>query len=222
MAASRALRVAALGAACLALACATGRAHVSPALEAALKCRDSLAVADALEALIAEGKDSPTDREVAYDAVTRAEEDTAAYAFARATVTGRLVQQRGLLGAGLIGDIESWALRSRELDPAFRDGAATRLLGTLWVLAPAPFLRHGDSERGLALLASLVRDHPGQLENHLRLAEAYIALNDPVPAAPQLCLCLAGKATLRHDEQRLLDALVAVAGTPDCAASLER
>ena len=219
MATRRVLRVAALGGACLAVACATSRARVSPVLKAAVDRRDPLAVADALEALIAEGADTPADREYAYTAVTRSEQDTAAYAFARATVTGRLVQRRGLLGASLVGDVEDWALRSSELDPAFRDGAAARLLGTLWVLAPASLVEHGDSERGLELLAALVRDHPDQIENHLRLAEAYVALHDPAPAEPQLCVCLANKAALRRDEQKLLDELVAVAGTPRCPTS---
>jgi hypothetical protein len=216
MADRRALRVAALGGACFAVSCATGRVSVSPALEAAAERRDPLAVADALEALIAEGEDTPADREYAYAEVTRDAEGTAAYAFARATVTGRLVQQRGLLGASLVGEVEDWALRSRELDPAFRDGAANRLLGTLWVLAPAPLLEHGDSEHGLALLATLVRDHPDRVENHLRLAEAYVALSDPGPAAPHLCVCLAERAALRRDEQQLLDQLLAVSGTPRC------
>jgi hypothetical protein len=219
MATRRALRVAALGGACLAVACVTWRGRVSPTLEAAMERRDPLAVADALEALIAEGQDSPADREYAYAAVTRDEGDTAAYAFARAILTGRFVQQRGLLGASLVGDVEDWALRSRELDPTFRDGAATRLLGTLWVLAPASLLGHGDSERGLELLVALVRDHPDRIENHLRLAEAYVALHDPEPAGPHLCVCLADSASLRRDEQELLEQLVAVAGTPSCPTS---
>jgi hypothetical protein len=219
MATRRALRVAALGGACLTVACATGGGRVSSTLEAVVERQDPLAVADALEALIAEGEDSRADREYAYRAVTRDEQGTAAYAFARAIVTGRLVQQRGLLGASLVGDVEDWALRSRELDPAFRDGAATRLLGTLWVLAPASLLSHGDSERGLELLQSLVRDYPGGIENHLRLAEAYVALHDPAPAEPHLCLCLADRTALRRDEQQLLDQLVAVAGTPHCPES---
>jgi hypothetical protein len=219
MAATRQLlRAAALSSVWLAVSCATWRGRVSPALEAAAD-RNPLAVADALEALIAAGEDSPADREYAYTVVTRGEEDTAAYAFARATVTGRLVQQRGLLGASLVGDVEDWALRSSELDPAFRDGAAARLLGTLWVLAPASLVEHGDSERGLELLAALVRDHPDQIENHLRLAEAYVALHDPAPAMTHLCMCLANKTALRRDEQKLLDGLVAVAGTPSCPTS---
>ena len=213
------MRVAVLGGAWIAVSCATWRGTVSPALEAAAERRDALAVADALEALIAAGDDTPADREYAYAAVTRDEEATAGYAFARATVTGRLVQQRGLLGASLVGEVEDWALRSRELDPEFRDAAATRLLGTLWVLAPASLLEHGDSERGLELLAALVRDHPDRVENHLRLAEAYIALSDRAPAEPHLCVCLAQRGALRRDEQQLLDQLVTAAGTPRCRTS---
>jgi len=216
---SRALHVAALGAVCLAVSCATWRVRVSPALESAAERRDALGVADALEALIAEGADSPADREYAYDFVTRGEQGTAAYALARATVTGRLVQQRGLLAASLVRDVEDWAVRSVELDPDFRDGAAARLLGTLWVLAPAAFVEHGDSERGLEILAALVDDHPDRIENHLRLAEAFIALGDPAPAETPLCVCLAQRATLRRDEQQLLDQLVAVYGTPGCSAT---
>lgn len=219
MASSRTLCLASLGVACLAVACATGRGPVSPRLEAAAEGGDALAVSDALEALIAAGEDTPADREYAYQAVTRKEEDTAAYAFARATVTGRLVQERGLLAADRVGAVENWAMRSRELDPGFRDGAATRLLGTLWVLAPASLLSHGDSERGLELLGALVQQYPESAPNHLRLAEAYIALHDPEPAEPHLCFCLAHEAALAGDEQRLLRALLLETGAPFCPTS---
>jgi hypothetical protein len=219
MGSRRARRLAALASAWLALACATLRPQLSPRLEAAAKSGDALAVADALEALIGEGKDTAADREYAYQVVTRKEEDTAAYAFARATVTGRLVQERGLLGASLVSEVEKWAMRSRELDPGFRNGADTRLLGTLWVLAPASLLSHGDSERGLELLEALVKQYPDSAQDHLRLAEAYISLHDPEPAQPHLCFCLANEAALRGDEQRLLRQLLKVAGTPHCPAS---
>jgi hypothetical protein len=192
---------------------------VSPSLVAAAERRDPLAVADALEALIAEGEDSPADREYAYQVVASHEADTADYAFARATVAGRLVQERGLLAANMVGEVEKWAMRSRELDPGFRDGAATRLLGTLWVLAPASLLSHGDSERGLELLEGLARKYPQSAQDHLRLAEAYIALHDPEPAVPHLCFCLANEAALRPDEQKLLLQLLVAAGTPHCLSS---
>jgi len=178
---------------------------------------DALAVHDALEAQIATGQDTPADRQYAYRAVCLYEEDSAAYTFARAAVTGRLVQQKGLLGAYLIPEVERYAWRSRELDPTFRDGAATRLLGTLYVIAPATVLRHGNSEVGVELLEGLTAERPDIPENHLRLAEAYIALSDPVSAAPHLCWCLAHRMRFRPDDQTLLNQLVAIAGPLQCA-----
>lgn len=201
----------------IATACATPTPpSVNPALIAAVETRDPLAVSDALEQLIASGAVTPADREYAYEAVRAVDADTAAEAFARAAVTGRLVQQRGLRGAPLIGEVELWAVRSRGLDPDFRDGAATRLLGTLYVIAPGALVRYGDSERGLELLEGLVNKHPEIVENHLRLAEAFIALGDPDPAEPSLCVCLARREELRRDDQLLLDQLVATTGTPAC------
>jgi len=190
---------------------------VHPELTAAADRQDVLAVSDALEALIANGQDTLADRQYAYDIVQANQENTAPALFARAAVTGRLVQQMGLRAAPLIPDIERSARRSRELAPDFRDGAATRLLGTLYVMAPAALLEHGDSEAGVELLEGLAKAHPEVLENHLRLAEAYIALDDPAPAAPHLCRCLAGKAALRPDDQRLLQSLIDNAGAPSCA-----
>ena len=179
--------------------------------------QDALAVSDALEGLIAAGQDTPADREYAYDVVRAHAGDSAPSLFAQAAVTGRLVQQKGLLAAHLVPEIERCARRSRELDPNFRGGAATRLLGTLYVMAPATFFEHGNSEIGLELLEGLVRTHPDVLENHLRLAEAYIALGDPGPAGPHLCRCLAHKVALRPDDQRLLQQLIDDARLPPCA-----
>ncbi len=216
MVAERLLRIPALLCFLLANACTTLPPVVNPELVEAASRRDALVTSDSLEALIERGADTPADRRFAYDAVRETEVDTAAYAFARAAVTGRLVQQRGLQGARLIGEVEYWALRSRSLDPEFRGGAATRLLGTLFVIAPGALVAHGDSERGLELLEELVVAHPEVMENQLRLAEAYIALGDPDPAGPSLCLCLANREALRRDDQQLLDQLVATIGAPDC------
>jgi len=177
----------------------------------------ALAVSDALEGLIAAGQDTAADREYAYDMVRAHPADTAPSLFARAAVTGRLVQEKGLLAAHLVPEIERSARRSRELDPNFRGGAATRLLGTLYVMAPATLLEHGNSEIGLQLLEGLVRAHPDVLENHLRLAEAYIALGDPAPAGPHLCRCLADQSALRADDRRLLHQLIDDVRLPPCA-----
>lgn len=191
---------------------------VNPELKEVAKRHDALATSDALEALIERDADSPADREFAYQAVQSPEEDTAAYAFARAAVTGRLVQRLGLRGASQVGEVETWALRSRELDPDFRDGAATRLLGTLYVIAPATFLKHGDSEEGLDMLEDLTEQHPNVPENQLRLSEAYIALGDVEPATQHLCASIAQRNALRRDDQKLLDHLLATVGTPDCSS----
>ncbi|MFO0757908.1 MAG: hypothetical protein U0359_15535 [Byssovorax sp.] len=181
--------------------------------------KDALAISDALEALIAEGKDSPADRQYAYDQIRAHEEDTAAYAFARAAITGRYVQGKGLTSAPLVRDVERFARRSIELDPGFRGGAAMRMLGTLYVLAPATLLAHGDSEEGLSMLERLLAAHPEVIENHLRVAEAMIALGDPAPAAPHLCFCLAKKSALRHDEQLLLEHLIKDADMGPCPST---
>jgi hypothetical protein len=170
--------------------------------------RDPTALCDALEALIDLDQDRRADREYAYEQIRQSPEETAAYYYALASITGRLVQNRGLLGAGLIADVERAAERSRALDPEFQGGAATRLLGTLYVFAPSTLLEHGDSESGLTLLEELTATKPDVIENHLRLAEAYIALSDPAPAQPHLCRCLAQRAALRPDDARLLAQLV--------------
>jgi len=200
----------------LAAGCSARRQPTHPALIGIAQQHDALALHDALEALIDKGTDRPADRVYAYDSVREYEDDTAGYAYARAAITGRYVQLRGLLAADLAKDVEFWARRSIELDPTFRDGAATRLLGTVYVVAPATLLKHGNSEVGLDLLEGLVEQHPENPENHLRLAEAYIALGDADPARPHLCRCLAQQSELRADNRRLLKLLVSDVGPLDC------
>lgn len=185
-------------------------------IEEIAKTRDATALCEALERLIDQRRDRRADRELAYDAVRTYAEETAAYYYALASITGRLVQERGLLGAVQIREMERAAEKSRALDPTYQNGAATRLLGTLYVFAPATFLDHGDSETGLELLEELTAERPDVLQNHLRLAEAYIALSDPAPATPHLCLVMAQRAQLRPDDQRLVDQLVRTVGPVQC------
>lgn len=173
---------------------------------------DALALADGLQRLIDEQQVTDDDREAAYHAIQQWEDRSAGYAFARAALAGRLAQIRGLSAIGLVAEAERWARLSRQQDVEFRDGAATRMLGTLYVLAPGALLEHGDSETGLELLEELLEKRPEQLENHLRVAEAYIALGDPDPAFESLCRCRAEHAKLGKDDQRLLAKLVDDAG----------
>jgi hypothetical protein len=192
--------------------CAVLRPAGYDEFQEAMRRGTAIQVYDTLEALIANDDDTRGDRKAAFKAVRDLKDDTAAFHFAWAAIAGRVVQQRGLLAVDLVKDIESHAIRSRELDPEFRNGAATRLLGTLYVVAPSAFVESGDSETGLEMLEGLVEKYPDDLENHLRVAEAYIALNDPAPAHPHLCTCVAGKERMRKDDRKLLDSLMADAG----------
>jgi hypothetical protein len=191
-------------------------------LEVAAK-GDALALSDALETLIADLKDTPTDREYALKSIaSRPPENTAAYTFARAAITGRVAESRGGIGAlNLVGDVARWGEQSRKLDPKFREGAATRMLGTLYTKAPPSLLPNGaDAEVGLEMLEGLVKAYPNTLENHLRLAEALIFQGDPNAAVPHLCMCQAKKSELRRDDQLLLEHLFSDANNPHCSTAV--
>jgi hypothetical protein len=183
-----------------------------PEFQTAVERHDALGLSEQLEKLIDSGLVTDDDREAAYQAVKRWELRTAEYAYARAALTGRLAQVRGLSAIGLVREVEAWTLESINRDPNYQQGAATRLLGSLYVLAPSTLLSHGDSEKGLGMLERLCKRHPETLENHLRVAEAYIALGDPEPATPHLCRCERERASLRPSDQRVLDKLIKDAG----------
>jgi hypothetical protein len=176
------------------------------------------AVHEALEQRIQTGSASEADREAALDKVRAAPDDqTAAHAYARASVAGRVAEGRGLKALKILEEMRTWAQRSIERDPEFADMAATRMLGTLLALA-GQHLDGGDSERGLELLESVVEAHPDNPLNHLRLAEAFVALGDPEAGHESLCIAAGGRAQLRAEEQRLLDALLAEVGGLDTLA----
>ncbi|HYQ47000.1 MAG TPA: hypothetical protein VER11_33745 [Polyangiaceae bacterium] len=166
-----------------------------------------LAIADALEALVARAADTHADRQFAYQRVRNLRAASAEDALGRAMIAGRLAQISGLSAPTLVHEVERYARQSAELDSALRAGAALRVLGTLYVMAPAALLSHGDSEAGLELLQGVVKRFPEHVPNRLRLAEGYVALGDSEPARPQLCYCLAHRAALRPDEQKLLEDL---------------
>jgi hypothetical protein len=175
-----------------------------------------LTISDILESLIAEGRDSDDDRAFAYGLVADRPVHSAADAFARAAIAGRLAQHSGLGAPDRVAEVERYARMSRRLDPSFRNGAAQRMLGTLYVLAPAVLVEHGDSEEGLELLIDLERKYPDDLQTRLRLSEAYVALGDEEPAHPHLCFCIAHRDELRADERNLLERLLEEIDPVDC------
>lgn len=176
----------------------------------------SIEVADALEVLIATGKASKADRQYAYQRLSAAPVVTAEDALAHAIAAGRLAQVSGLGAPSLVAEVERSARASAELDPNLRSGAARRLLGTLYVMAPPALLKHGDSEVGLELLQDVVRSFPQHVPNHLRLAEGYVTLGDSAPARPHLCYCVAHRRALRADEDQLLEELLEQASVSKC------
>lgn len=212
----------------LAFGSATGCTGSAPLrAELAAASSSALELSDALEKLIAEGTATDADRSAAYDMVQTLPADNAGNAFGRAAITGRLAEKKGALSilgdespTSLVGEAEKYASMSRKFDPEFRNGAATRMLGTLYVMAPANLLEGGDSEDGIEILEHLVSTHPEVLENQLRLAEGYIALNDKDAAKKPLCIVLSKKAELRADDARLADKLTKDVSGLDCKAVL--
>lgn len=186
-----------------------------PAFREAVAAHDPIALYVALEGLIAEEKDSKDDRQYAYDQIKAWGGDDVASDFARAAIAGRLAEKRGLQAGDLVGEVERYALKARDREPDYREGAATRLLGTLYVMAPSRMLEHGESEKGLEILEGEVKEHPDRVDGHLRLAEAYVALGEPDSALPELCASVAGRERLGLGEKKLLDRLIdEVGGEP--------
>ena len=176
------------------------------------------AVHEALEERIRAGEASEADRQAALDKVRAAPDDqTAAYAYARASVAGRVAEGRGLKALKILEEMRTWAQRSIERDPNFEAMAASRMLGTLLALA-GQHLEGGDSEEGLELLESVVEAHPDDPVNHLRLAEAFVALCDAESGFEALCAAMAARGQLGGEEQRLLDKLVDEVGGADALA----
>lgn len=190
--------------------CFTTR-RVDPTLKNAVEQQNATQLADALEQLIEDGRDTRSDREYAHYKVQAWRDGTAAYSFARALISARLAEQRGVTGLEQLKEAERYALRSISISPSFSNGAARRLLGTLYVMA-GQHTRQGDSEAGLAMLEDLTQQFPDNVPNHLRLAEAYIVLGDVESSLEPLCRALVGRDALKGSERDLLVRLVAEAG----------
>jgi len=186
--------------------------HLRPELRAPASRRDALALADALERMIEEGRATNDDRAAAYDAVCAWTAGSVEYAFARASLAGRLAQVRGVTAIQLVRDMESWGRAALKLDPRWRDGAPRRLVGTMYVLVPGSLVQHGNSEDGLELLEKQAKEFPDEPVNRLRLAEAYVTLGDPEPAQEHLCFVVAHEKSLKKSDDALLESLLEQTG----------
>lgn len=194
-------------AASLLAGCNKGASSSNPELSEAASEPDLWSLYEALEKMVDAERASESDREYAYAQAQQAKDDgTAQWAFARAAITGRLAEAKGLKALWLIKEVETYAMLSIERDPAFNDSAAKRMLGTLYVLA-GDHVEHGDSEKGLEILEGLLDAQPDHVRNQLRVAQGYISLGDPDPALEILCQVDQQRDGLSPDEQRLLDRL---------------
>jgi tetratricopeptide (TPR) repeat protein len=72
--------------------------------------------------------------------------------------------------------IEEPLSRLLEIDTSFERGGVLRILGTLYVKAPAWPAGVGDVDEGLELLERAVAEYPDEPLNHFFLAEAYAKL----------------------------------------------
>jgi len=179
---------------------------------------DALSALSWLERRIASGTDTERDRNFAYERVCDIADDASAgYAYARAALAGRAAEGRGLSAIALIKEVQRYGRMSVKRDRAFRDGAARRMLGTLYVFA-GDRLDDGDSETGLELLEALVDERPDSAINQLRLGEGYIALGDPDSARVPLCRARALASQLVAWERRLLAGLEEEMGGPSAVS----
>lgn len=71
-----------------------------------------------------------------------------------------------------LGRIEALLTRASALDPGVDEGGPVRVLGMLYVQAPAWPQGVGDPDRGLGLLRYAAHHFPGHPMNHLFLAQA--------------------------------------------------
>lgn len=197
----------------LVLGCGPDRGAPDTTTPDAAPARSAFAAYEALETAIEAGTATEDDRVQAYrDAQASVDDKSAAHAFARAALAGRVAELRGAKAGKLVTEAESWARTSIERDPEFRDRAATQLLGSLYVMAPGRLVEHGDSETGVEMLEDLVLAKPDNPEYRFRLAQAYAHLGDDDSAKPHLCAAVSARGRLRKDEQRVLDELVERAG----------
>lgn len=182
--------------------------HLRPELRAPASRRDPLALAEALERLIEEGRATTDDRAAAYEAIRGWQADTVEYAFARASLAGRLAQVKGVTAIGLVREMETWGRLAMKLDAKWHQGAARRLVGTMYVLVPGSLVQHGTSEDGVELLEKQAKEFPDDPVNRLRLAEGYVTLGDTDSALAPLCFVVAHEKELKRSDDALLDALL--------------
>ena len=124
-------------------------------------------------------------REMAEAAVARDPKNGTAHYLA-AYLAGLEAENQPLKGLALVPLIERGAIRASRLNPELDHGGPDRMLGELYLRAPDPPVSIGDLEKAIDHYQRAVSQDPDFIENHLGLAEAYLADEEPGPACNQL------------------------------------
>ena len=89
-----------------------------------------------------------------------------------ATNLGLAVREHITLAMENLGRLEAEMKRALALSPDIDDGGPLRILGMLYLKAPAWPNGIGDRDKALELLEKVVKEHPGHPLNHLFYAQA--------------------------------------------------
>jgi tetratricopeptide (TPR) repeat protein len=98
--------------------------------------------------------------------------DDGAVHYYLATNLGLAVREHITLAMENLGRLEAEMKRALALSPDIDDGGPLRVLGMLYLKAPAWPNGIGDRDKALELLAKAVKGHPGHPLNHLFYAQA--------------------------------------------------
>ena len=91
---------------------------------------------------------------------------------------GLAVREHLTLAMDNLNRLEGEMKKALALSPGLDDGGPMRLLGTLYIKAPAWPKGIGDRDKGLDLLEQAVKKYPGHPLNHLFYAQAILAIDD--------------------------------------------
>lgn len=107
---------------------------------------------------------------------------------------GLAVRDNVVVALKNLGRLEALLTRAAALDPSVDDGGPARVLGMLYIQAPAWPQGVGDPDRGLGLLRWAAKHYPSHPLNHLFLAQALWEVEgEEAMDQIALSLCRAGR-----------------------------
>jgi len=129
--------------------------------------------------------DARKGRELAKRAVARYPRSGLAH-YLYAYLTGLVAENDPLRGLELVPVIEQEARSASTLNPSIDKGGPDRMLGELYLKAPAFPVSIGDAEKSVAAYQKAVDIAPEHTENRLGLADALLQLGEREAACGQL------------------------------------